>query len=120
MAILNGKYRVKNSQNEYDIIHLETSANQVIFADGETFQDKLNNNTLKGNKGDKGDRGADGLTTSVTVNGIKLNHSDGNITLPDYPTKLSQLENDITLEKPSAFTWAKLSGSFTWDMLCGI
>ena len=68
----------------------------------------------KGDKGDKGDTGAngkDGLTTSVTVNGTKYSHSNGNITLPSYPTKISQLENDIGLGGlPSSFTWAMLRG----------
>ena len=98
MAILNGKYRVKNSQNNYDIVYLETGANQVKFDDGKTFQQKLDEGTLKGEKGDtgaKGDKGekgetgakgADGLTTSVTVNGIKYTHSNGNITIPNYPS----------------------------------
>ena len=44
MAILKGKYRVKNSQNNYDTIHLETSASQVKFDDGTTFQEKLSMN----------------------------------------------------------------------------
>lgn len=48
---------------------------------------------IKGPKGDKGDtgsqgptgpKGADGLTTSITVNGQKYTHSSGNITLPNY------------------------------------
>lgn len=56
---------------------------------------------LKGDKGDtgatgpQGPKGSDGLTTSVTVNSIKYTHSNGNITLPNYPTKLSELTNDI-------------------------
>ena len=37
-------------------------------------------------KGDVGEKGSDGLTTSVTVDGIKYNHNNGNITLPPYPT----------------------------------
>ena len=46
----------------------------------------------KGDKGDKGEQGIqgpkgnDGLTTSVTINGTKYTHSNGNITLPAYPT----------------------------------
>lgn len=98
MAILNGKYKVKNSKNSYDVIHLETSANQVIFNDGKTFQEKLDSGVLKGDKGDtglqglkgdkgdKGDAGKDGLTTSVTVGSTKYTHSNGNITIPAYPT----------------------------------
>ena len=55
----------------------------------------------KGDKGDKGDKGAtgatgatgpqgpagaDGLTTSVTVGSTKYTHTNGNITIPAYPT----------------------------------
>ena len=46
---------------------------------------------IKGAKGDKGDtgaQGADGLTTAVSVNGNKYTHSNGTITLPNYPTSL--------------------------------
>ena len=111
------------------------NANQIQFADGQTFQDKLDAGTLKGNKGDKGDKGdtgqdgaiftpnvddkgdlswtndkglvnpitvnikgnrgrvgpqgpagADGLTTAISVNGSTYTHSNGTITLPNYPT----------------------------------
>ena len=60
----------------------------------------------KGDKGDKGDPGeqgekgldgADGLTTSIAVNGSTYTHAEGTITLPDYPTvpsKTSELNND--------------------------
>ena len=46
----------------------------------------------KGDKGDTGETGAagkdgkDGLTTSIKVNGVEYIHSNGVITLPDYPT----------------------------------
>ena len=56
---------------------------------------------LKGDKGDtgatgpQGPKGSDGLTTSITVNNTKYAHNNGNITLPNYPTKLSELTNDI-------------------------
>ena len=36
------------------------NANQITFADGQTFQAKLNAGTLKGEKGDKGDKGDKG------------------------------------------------------------
>ena len=36
------------------------NANQITFADGQTFQAKLDAGTLKGEKGDKGDTGAQG------------------------------------------------------------
>ena len=68
----------------------------------------------KGNTGPQGPAGAngkDGLTTSVTVNGTKYSHSNGNITLPNYPTKMSELQNDIGLGGlPSKFTWSMLRG----------
>ena len=59
---------------------------------------------LQGPKGDKGAtgpqgpagaKGADGLTTSVTVGSTKYTHSNGNITIPAYPT---------ALKNPSALT----------------
>lgn len=34
----------------------------------------------------QGPKGADGLTTSVTVGSTKYTHSNGNITIPAYPT----------------------------------
>ena len=40
----------------------------------------------KGDKGDKGDTGADGLTTSIKVNGNTYNHVNGTISLPNYPS----------------------------------
>ena len=68
----------------------------------------------KGNTGPQGPAGAngkDGLTTSVTVNGTKYSHSNGNITLPNYPTKMSELQNDIGLGGlPFKFTWSMLRG----------
>lgn len=104
-------------------IHPSThSADMIIFSDGETFQNKLNNGILKGDKGDKGEQGPkgdtgpqgpkgdkgeqgpqgeqgakgekgekgnDGLTTSIKVNGSTYNHSNGIITLPNYPTSLT-------------------------------
>ena len=93
-------------------------ASMIVFTDGETFQNKLDAGTLKGEKGDtgaqgpqglkgeKGDTGAqgpqglkgsDGLTTAVKVNGQTCTHSNGLITLPNYPTvptNLSSFTND--------------------------
>ena len=37
------------------------NASQITFADGQTFQAKLDSGTLKGDKGDKGERGEQGL-----------------------------------------------------------
>ena len=58
------------------------NANQITFADGQTFQAKLDAGMLKGEKGDKGDTGEqgpagldgqDGLTTAISVNGTLVN-----------------------------------------------
>lgn len=93
-------------------------AADIIFTDGLTFQQKLDNGSLKGTKGDTGAigpqgpkgetgptglqgptgaKGADGLTTSVTVNGTKYTHSNGNITIPNYPNALKN-PNALTLQ----------------------
>lgn len=97
MAILNGKYKVKNSQNSYDIVHLETSASQVKFDDGKTFQEKIdetianvegylsayetieNNNKKLSEKVDK-----------VDGKGLSTNDFTG-----EYKTKLEGLSNYI-------------------------
>lgn len=47
-----------------------------------------------GPQGPAGAKGADGLTTSVTVGSTKYTHSNGNITIPAYPTAL---KNPTTL-----------------------
>ena len=114
-------------------------ASMIVFTDGETFQNKLDAGTLKGEKGDtgatgpkgdtgaqgpqglkgekgdtgatgpkgpkgdtgaqgpQGEKGSDGLTTAVKVNGQTYTHSNGLITLPNYPTvptNLSLFTND--------------------------
>ena len=51
----------------------------------------------QGPQGEQGPRGADGLTTSIEVNGAIYSHTGGKITLPNYPTKISQLQNDSEL-----------------------
>ena len=50
-----------------------------------------------GPQGPKGDKGADGVTTSIVVNGNTYTHVDGVITLPNYPTvptNISAFTND--------------------------
>lgn len=78
-----------------DNYYPETTADQVLFDDGETFQQKLDNGELKGEKGDQGiqgpkgdtgatgSQGADGLTTSISLNGQIYEQINGNITLPN-------------------------------------
>lgn len=75
MAILNGKYKVKNSQNSYDVVHLETSANQVKFDDGSNVKEKINevnNNISLGVQTSKSytDNSLDNIIDSVELDNI--------------------------------------------------
>ena len=70
------------------------------------IQGEIGSQGIQGPKGDKGDTGErgpagvdgnDGLTTAISVNGTTYTHSNGTITLPNYPnvpTKTSELTND--------------------------
>ena len=65
----------------------------------------------KGDKGDKGERGQDGLTTTISVNGTTYTHSNGTITLPNYPTVVSTA-NGITIADTAAnFTATNVEGA---------
>lgn len=48
---------------------------------------------IKGEQGIQGEKGADGLTTSITVNGKTYTEANGNITIPDYTNDLSIMNN---------------------------
>ena len=89
------------------------NANQITFADGQTFQAKLDAGTLKGEKGEKGDtgekgdRGADGLTTSISLNGVTYTQESGVITLPNITSggnipSVTQIEPEA-LDMPKVF-----------------
>ena len=47
------------------------NANQITFSDGQTFEDKLNADTLKGDKGDKGEQGPQGERGPQGIQGEK-------------------------------------------------
>ena len=99
------------------------NANQITFADGQTFQAKLDNGTLKGEKGDKGakgdtgatgakgDKGQDGLTTAISVNGTTYIHSNGTITLPNYPTVVSTADGITIADTAGNFTATNVEGA---------
>lgn len=85
---------------------------------------------LQGEKGDKGDTGPegpvgpigpvgpagkDGLTTSITVNGSTYTQVDGDIALPDYPTKTSELTNDANFIPSSTTNTKDLYVSYSSD-----
>lgn len=81
-----------------------TSVVTVTLTDGSKSTFNVKNGSKgstgnKGDKGDKGDKGNDGLTTAISVNGNTYSHSNGTITLPNYPTdnsaKITELENII-------------------------
>lgn len=61
----------------------------------EVWKDLVALNDIKGDAGVKGDKGDRGLPISVNLNGISYTHQDGVITLPNYPNKTSDLENDV-------------------------
>ena len=56
------------------------NANQITFADGQTFQTKLNNGTLKGDKGDKGDKGEQGVGIQSIVTYYRVSSSSNGVT----------------------------------------
>ena len=56
------------------------NANQITFADGQTFQAKLDAGTLKGEKGDKGDTGPQGEQGPAGVDGQTPNIAIGTVT----------------------------------------
>ena len=94
----------------------------------------------QGAKGDKGEQGIqgiqglkgnDGLTTSVTINGTKYTHSNGNITLPAYPTlsslgaepknsnkqaHIASIHAPINAQKNSDITKAEIENKLTGNI----
>ena len=98
------------------------NANQITFADGQTFQTKLDAGILKGEKGDqgiqgeKGDTGEQGpagtngrvgLTTSISLNGVTYTQENGVITLPNITSggnipSVTQVEPEA-LDMPKVF-----------------
>ena len=82
------------------------NANQITFTDGQTFQAKLNNGTLKGEKGDKGDqgdRGPQGLQGeqgpkgdkgdpgSTEASGVSIQDTANNFTATNVEGALAEL-----------------------------
>ena len=71
------------SENAFTMEQFEAIKPQLVGQKGD-----------QGIQGPKGDKGEDGLTTSVTVNGTKYTHSNGDITLPNYYDK-TEIDNMI-------------------------
>lgn len=59
---IKAKYRIKSESGEYDTVYLETLAEQVIFENGETFQQMLDDGSLVGPQGIQGLKGDTGAT----------------------------------------------------------
>ena len=114
------------------------NADQITFSDGQTFQAKLDAGTLKGDKGDTGVQGPqgiqgetgptgatgpqgpqgpagangqDGLTTAISVNGTTYTHSNGTITLPNYPTVVSTANGITIADTAGNFTATNVEGA---------
>lgn len=76
------------------------NASQITFADGQTFQAKLDNGTLKGEKGDKGERGEQGIQGlkgdkgdpgSTEASGVSIQDTAGNFTATNVEEALAEL-----------------------------
>lgn len=84
----------KNFDAIVDALNGDFNASQVKFADGQTFQQKLDGGTLKGEKGDKGETGETGANgpkgdagaagakgdTGAKITSIELTITGGTIT----------------------------------------
>ena len=65
----------------------------------------------KGDKGDTGEKGADGLTTSIKVNGTTYTQANGLITLPNYPK-----ETDLTDYATKEYVADEISGALQYTL----
>ena len=71
----------------------------------------------QGIQGEKGDKGADGLTTSISVNGQVYNHSNGRITLPNLATEQFVRDEIAEAQLGGGSSSVDLSGYVTKDEL---
>ena len=67
--------------------------------------------SLRGPKGDTGADGQDGLTTNIVVNGNTYSHSNGTITLPNYPTVVSSADGITIQDAANNFTATNVEGA---------
>ena len=66
-----------------------------------------------GPQGPAGANGQDGLTTAISVNGTTYNHSNGTITLPNYPTVVSTADGITIADTAGNFTANTVEGALT-------
>ena len=87
------------------------NANQITFADGQTFQAKLDNGTLKGEKGDKGEQGIQGIQGlkgdkgekgdkgdpgSTEASGVSIQDTANNFTATNVEGALAELFQSVS------------------------
>lgn len=78
-------------------VDVMTSADSVVFGDGETFQDKLNSGKLKGEKGDKGDKGDAFSIAKVysSISAMNADYSNNEVTLGQFVVIDTGNVNDV-------------------------
>ena len=84
------------------------NANQITFADGQTFQAKLDAGTLKGDKGDTGERGPQGIQGakgdkgekgdpgSTEASGVSIQDTANNFTATNVEGALAELFQSVS------------------------
>ena len=89
------------------------NANQITFADGETFQSKLDAGTLKGDTGPQGPAGADGQVPNITIGTVTTLEAGNNAT-----AEITGTTPDLTLNLgiPKGADGAGGTGSVTDDV----
>ena len=66
---------------------------------------------VQGPKGPAGANGQDGLTTAISVNGTTYTHSNGTITLPNYPTVVTSANGISIADTANNFTATNVEGA---------
>ena len=90
------------------------NANQITFADGQTFQAKLEAGTLKGDKGDKGDAGEQGPQGIQGLKGDKGDKgADGiNAEIPNFTFAINMVTSDQPASVSTTGTYPNLLITF--------
>lgn len=106
LTILNSITQAKvdewDNKSDKEHTHDEYANKNDVYSIAQTdnkIREEISKIELK--EGPKGDKGADGVTTSIVVNGNTYTHVDGVITLPNYPTSVtggSDNAIDISIE----------------------
>lgn len=93
------------------------NANQITFADGQTFQAKLDAGTLKGEKGDAGEQGPQGPqgemgpAGATTASGVSITDTANNFTATDVEGALAEASSQIK-EKVNQNQGSEYAGNY--------